>query len=80
VLFLPAGEEHAAELLVEVVLVVNDPHDAVMDDECHKRLFFCSIYMYGKIKNVTAEKIFFRRIIIFFTFALSKCGKNVNGL
>ena len=36
----PAGEEHTPELLVEVVLVVNNPDDTVMDDVCHTRPFF----------------------------------------
>lgn len=60
-LFPPAGEELPPELLVEVMFVVNNPDYTVMDDVCHKRPFFVSLYMYGKIGNVTTENFFFEK-------------------
>lgn len=66
----PAGEEHTPELLVEVVLVVNNPDDTVMDDVCHTRPFFCSLYMYGKTGNVTTEKFFSKKVFGHVTFCL----------
>ena len=52
----PAGEEHAHICFVKVMLVVNNPHDAVMDDVYHKRPSWFLFIKYGKTGNVTAEK------------------------
>lgn len=49
-------KEELFQLVAEIPVVVKYPHDAVLDDVCHKRDVFVrlSILKYGKIENVTS--------------------------
>ena len=44
------------QLITEILVIVKYPHNAILDDVCHKRDVFVrlSILKYGKIENVTS--------------------------
>ena len=50
------GKYEAFQLLTEIPIIVKYPHNAILDDVCHKRDVFVrlSIFKYGKIENVTS--------------------------
>ena len=57
----PAGEKHSLEWFSNVVLVVNNPHDAVMDYVYHKRLIFSFYPLSIKKQEMLQRKKFFEK-------------------
>ena len=56
----PTREEHPP-IIPEIVLVADYPHEAVMDDECHKRPFLFHSISMEKPEMLHAGKNFFKK-------------------
>ena len=56
-----AWKEQLLKLLAEIPVIVKYPHDAVLNDVCHKRsvLFDFLLLSSGKKKNVISHNLFF---------------------